>query len=497
MRNIMTHRTGFEEVVENLIAFKGPGPTDGQTVKAYIPPRIYPPGTVAGYSNYATSLAGYIVQRVSGEPFEQYIENHIFKPLGMKNSSFRQPLPEAMRPNMATGYKDAETPGDGFEIISMPAAGALSSTADDMAKFMIAHLNDGAGLLKPETAKRMHGFSLRAFPDLNGNALGFYEQSINGRRVIAHGGDTVYFHSDLALFEAEKVGLFMSVNAGGRGGMGARLRMFVFPEFADRYFPGNEPAAKPLDGETAKDHARLIAGRYRTTRRADSTFISLATLLGATTVKAEPDDTISIAALGFPVRYREVKPFLWQEIGGHDKVEARVVDGKVVSWSTNVLGAIFSFEPETGLAGAGAELPLLGLAIVLILIGLAMWPAAAIARRALAHPRALPRSKVVAVRAGRVFAIIAFVALMAWAGLFVAAAQLLLPGLEPLLVTAQVLTFAGFVGGTLAAACNLVIDFRARLGWKRQLWDAVILLSFAMLAWIGAAYGLLHFYTRF
>ena len=498
LRNIMTHRTGFEEVVKDLITFKGPGPSDGQTVKSYVPPRIYPPGTVVGYSNYATSLAGYIVQRVSGEPFEQYVENHIFKPLGMNNSSFRQPLPEAMRANMATGYKDAETPGDGFEIISMPAAGALSSTADDMAKFMIAHLADGAGLLKPETAKQMHDFSLRAFPDLNGNALGFYEQSINGHRVIAHGGDTVYFHSDLALFEAEKVGLFMSVNAGGRGGMGARMRMFVFPEFADRYFPRAEPAvATPLDAQTAKAHAQLIAGRYKSTRRADSTFISLATLVGATTVKAEPDDTISIAVLGFPIRYREVKPFLWQEVGGHDKLEATVAGGKVASWSTNMLGAIFSFEPESGLAAAGAELPLLGLATLLILVGLAMWPAAAIARRALAHPRVLPPNKVLAVRAGRALAIVAFVALVAWAGMFLAAAQLLLPGLDTYLVITQALALAGFAGGTIVAAWNLAIDFRARLGWKRQLWDALILLSFAMLAWIGAAYGLLRFYTKF
>ena len=497
MRNIMTHRTGFEEVVKDLITFKGPGPTDEQTVKSYIPPRIYPPGTVAGYSNYATSLAGYIVQRVSGEPFEQYLENHIFKPLGMTSSTFRQPLPDAMKPNMAVGYKDTETPGDGFEIISMPAAGALTSTADDMAKFMIAHLNDGAGLLKPETAKQMHDFSLHAYPDLNGNALGFYEQSINGHRVIAHGGDTVYFHSDLALFEQEKVGLYMSVNAGGRSGMGARLRMFVFPEFADRYFPGNEPAAKPLDAQTAKEHARMIAGRYKTTRRADSTFISLATLIGATTVKAEPDGAISVAVLGYPVRYREVKPFLWEEAGGHDKIEAKVVDGKVVSWTTDVLGGIFSFEPETGLAGAGAALPLVGLAVVLILIGLAMWPAAAIARRALAHPRVLPPNKMAAIRAGRAFAILAVAALIAWVVIFLAAAQLLLPGLETYLVITQALTLLGFIGGALVAAWNLAIDLRAKLGWKRQLWDALILLSFLMLTWLGSSYGLLGFYTKF
>ena len=496
MRNIMTHRTGFEEVVKDLITFKGEGPTDEQTVKQYIPPRIYPPGTTVGYSNYATSLAGYIVQRVSGEPFIDYLDRHIFKPLGMANSTFRQPLPEAMRANMSVGYKDADTPGEGFEQISMPAAGSLSSTADDMAKFMIAHLNDGAGLLKPETAKQMHDFSLRSFPDLNGNALGFYEQSYNGRRAIAHGGDTVYFHSELLLLPSEKVGFYMSVNAGGRAGMGARMRYFILPEFADRYFPGTEPVGT-VTAETAKEHAKMIAGRYKTTRRADSTFISLATLAGAAVVTANADDTISQSLLGFPVRYREVKPFLWQEVGGHDKLQAKVENGKVVAWSTDMIVPAFSFEPETGLAGAGLALPLVGLALLIILAGLFAWPVGAVARRSFANPRALPRPKVLAIGAGRAFAILAVAATLAWLGLFMAALQNLTPKLDAFLFVSQVLAMVAFVGGWIVAAWNLALDVRGRLGWKRIVWGVAVLFGFTMLLWLGASYGLLKFYSQF
>ncbi|QJR10362.1 D-aminopeptidase [Usitatibacter rugosus] len=496
LRNIMTHRTGFEEVVKDLITFTGEGPTDEQTVKKYIPPRIYPPGTVAGYSNYATSLAGYIVQRVSGEPFQEYLERHIFVPLGMKNSTFRQPLPEAMRANMSVGYKDVDNKGDGFEIISMPAAGSLTSTADDMAKFMIAHLNNGAGLLKPETAKQMHEFSFRTFPELNGNALGFYEQTINGRRAIAHGGDTVYFHSELLLFPAEKVGLFMSVNGGGRGGMGARARYFIVPEFADRYFPRAETFT-PVDAKTAKEHAQMIAGRYKTSRRADSTFISLATLAGVVTLTANADDTISHSILGFPVRYREVKPFVWQEIGGHDKLQATVVDGKVVSWTTDMLAFAFSFEPQGGLAGAGLAIPLVGLAVVLILLGLFAWPIRATALRAAANPRVFSRPKVLAIRAGRVFAILTLGALVAWAALFVMALQNLTPKLDTFLFASQALACVAFFGGWLVAAWNLVLDVRGRLGWKRIAWSAAILFAFTMLVWLGWNYGMLKFYSQF
>ena len=245
----------------------------------------------------------------------------------------------------------------------------------------------------------MHEFSLRAYPDLNGNALGFYEASINGRRAIAHGGDTVYFHSELVLFPAEKVGPLHVGERRRTGGMGARMRLFR-PGIRRPLLPARR-ARDAARRATAKDHARMIAGRYKTTRRADSTFVSLATLVGAVTVTAHPDDnTISIAVLGFPIRYREVRPFLWQEVGGHDKLQATVVDGNVASWSTNMLGFAFAFERQSGLAGAAAELPLIGLALGLILIGLLAWPAAAIARRVArpSPPAAAP--KVVAIRAG-------------------------------------------------------------------------------------------------
>ena len=109
-----------------------------------MPPLRADPGTTAGYSNYATALAGYIVQRVSGEQYEDYIEHHIFQPLGMAHSTFRQPLPTALAPLMAQGYMETGQPGHGFEVVNLPPAGSLSSTADDMSRFMIAHLQDGS-----------------------------------------------------------------------------------------------------------------------------------------------------------------------------------------------------------------------------------------------------------------------------------------------------------------------------------------------------------------
>jgi hypothetical protein len=123
---------------------------------------------------------------------------------------------------MSKGYKGASQKAERFEIVDPAPAGSLSASGADMGKFMIAHLNNGAGLLKPETAKLMHEYRLDVIPGLNRMALGFYEQGINGHRGIAHGGDTSLFHSDLTLFIDDNVGLFVSVNSAGGEGVFSR-----------------------------------------------------------------------------------------------------------------------------------------------------------------------------------------------------------------------------------------------------------------------------------
>ena len=153
-----------------------------------------------------------------------------------------------------------------------------------------------------------HDTATRPFPDLNGIALGFYQTDINGHRAIAHGGDTEYFHSDLWLFLDDHVGMFVSVNAPGHDGLGHGIRDDLFHEFADRYFPRAQPV-QAIDAATAKAHAQLIAGRYRTTRRGETTFVSLVDMIQPTTIHANPDGSISLKLLGDRT-YVETKPWL-------------------------------------------------------------------------------------------------------------------------------------------------------------------------------------------
>src|SRR6185312_11970811 len=245
------------------------------SLKDWIPERMYPPGEVPSYSNYGAALAGYIVRRVSGEPFEQYIERHIFQPLAMNHSTFVQPLPKQFEADMSKGYVTASGKPKPFELISMSPAGALSASADDLGRFMIAHLNngsyDGAQILKPETAKLMHKTALQLVPEVPGIALGFYHEDRNGHDIVGHGGDTQWFHSDMHLILDENVGLFISLNSAGNESLVTSVRREFFDGIMDRYFP-RAPAKLAPALASAKADADKIAGHYYLSRRSDSNF---------------------------------------------------------------------------------------------------------------------------------------------------------------------------------------------------------------------------------
>jgi CubicO group peptidase (beta-lactamase class C family) len=123
LRNIMTHTSGLEETVQELFVGEASDlkPFDIY-LKEHLPTRIFPPGTTPAYSNYATTIAGYIVQRVSGQPFDDYIEQHILKPLNMNHSTFRQPLPDSLKPMMSNGYEVASQPAKPFEFVEAAPA---------------------------------------------------------------------------------------------------------------------------------------------------------------------------------------------------------------------------------------------------------------------------------------------------------------------------------------------------------------------------------------
>src|SRR5262249_29178676 len=255
---------GLEETIKDLFvgAQKDLTPIS-QYLPTHIPHQIFPPGTIPAYSNYATTVAAYVVQRVSGENFDDYLDNHFFKPLGMTRATFRHPLPDALKQYMSNGYGRASEKPKDFEWVEVAPAGSLSASADSMAHWMIMHLQNGrygdVQILKPETAIEMHARQ-KGWPEaINGMCLGFYQQTMNGHRVIAHGGDTVPFHSNMLLLLNDNVGLFVSYNSAGAPNHGD-ARGMLFESFMDRYFPA-PPSTEPTLASAAAD-AKSVAGPY-------------------------------------------------------------------------------------------------------------------------------------------------------------------------------------------------------------------------------------------
>ena len=313
LHHLLTHTPGFEDQgadlfvlsAEEMLSLEG-------YLKTHIPARVFPPGEVMAYSNYGTALAGYIVERVSGQSFAEYIEENIFYPLGMLHSTFRQPLPQNLSPQMAEAYKfsNGQYHKGSFEYIAALPAGSMSSTAEDMAKFMITHLQNGQldniRILEAATAQEMHRQHFTHHPLQDGMAYGFIEQTINGRRLITHGGNTFLFATGCYLLPEESTGLLVSYN----GGTGIE-REALIKAFMDRYYPA-AGRTDPVPAQGSAERAAAFTGEYHPNRGIFSTVEKLFSLFSATRVNVSADGYLLVNIMGSPQQFVEAEPGVYR-----------------------------------------------------------------------------------------------------------------------------------------------------------------------------------------
>lgn len=502
MRNIMTHTAGYEEQIKNIIT-ENPDTADYVTLlKRWMPNRVFEAGTTPAYSNYATSLAGFIVERVSGEPFFDYIDKHIFAPLEMTHSTFRQPLPANLAPLMSTGYITASQPPKKFEMVGPAPAGSLSSPGEDMAHFMIAHLQNGEykgqRILGEETAKKMHDTPLTLIPPLNRMELGFFETNINGREVIGHLGDTDYFHTSLHLFLKENTGFYVSFNSAGKEAASHHLRIALFNDFADRYYPGPRIETR-VDEATAKQHAAMMAGNWSGSRGAFSTFFSVIGLIGQLKVTTGENGELVIAdakdLAGQPIKWVEIAPFVWQDANGHDLLAAKVVGDKVERFSFGLAGPFEVYLP-VGSSRNGAWLtPALYVSLAVLLLTVVLWPVTALVRRSYRARLDLSPREVSAYRAGKVGALLIVLALGAWMFTIVSMFSDLnktTEAFDPVIRFDQIFGFVGFVGGFVLILWNLATVWReGSRRWPAKVWSVLLALAALVILWIAFAFHLI------
>ncbi|OIJ15199.1 serine hydrolase [Anaerobacillus arseniciselenatis] len=316
IRHLMSHTPGFEDYMTDVFSLSEDSLIPlSQYVREQRPVKVFAPGEVTAYSNYGTNLAGYIVEVVSGVPFAQYIEENIYKPLGMKNSTFRQPLPSELADQMSIPYRyvNGEFREAKFEFFSEPA-GSMSSSALDMTKFMLAYLQrghyKGESILKEETIQRM--FSEHSqHPLLKGIAHGFMTESYNGRDIFQHAGGTMLYNTFLFLVPEEEVGFFISHSGGDYSVNGS-----IFEDFMDRYFPSDEVAAPaPEPTENMEQRSQQFAGEYYQNRRSFTTvdaFLSL--MIGVIRVTVDDEGYLLVNHLGVTNRFVEVEPGVYYNL---------------------------------------------------------------------------------------------------------------------------------------------------------------------------------------
>jgi CubicO group peptidase (beta-lactamase class C family) len=392
LRQLLTHTGGFEETLKNLFVAHQ---SDIKPLRTYLlkemPARIFPPGKIPSYSNYGFTLAGYIVERASGEKFERYIENHILKPLGMNHSTFDQPLPAQLASQMSKGYLSASKKPRDFEWVQAAPAGALTTTAADMTRFMLAFLQNGSvegvSILKPETVRQMETRQFEFHPMLPGLGITFMEYLIDPVRIIAHGGDTVYFHSDMILIPDAHFGYFLSYNSLGKdvgGGRGEIWRMLV-----NRYFPSAAQSKTDVDPSLAKSDGRAVSGLYDGTRRGETTFLKTLALVGQFRASSDKEGILQIEGMknqsGELKRWREIAPLIYREIDGLERIGFRrdasgavgemlpfpaIYEGQRVPWYASKIFVGF----------------LIGGSLLLALLTVLLWPVAVIIRKRYQRP---------------------------------------------------------------------------------------------------------------
>ncbi len=392
-RNLMAHTPGFEDLAIGGRVFVR-NASDVMPLDEYLeekmPARVRPPGEVTAYSNYGSTQAAYIIEQMSGKPFDEYVEENILHPLDMDNTTFDQPLPSRLVSNISNGYvysNNAYT-AKPFEYLQAWPAGSMSSTSEDMAKFMIAHLQNGqygnTSIMDEATAKQMHSQLFTNDPKVNGMAYGFWEMRLNNQSMILHGGDTILFHTILVLIPESNLGLFISANE-----QSSEPAVYeLLQTFMDQYYPVPPPPV-PEPIPRFEENVSQFSGSYRPTRSAYTNFEKVGTLFQEIQVSSGPNSTLTMSQPGLgQEQWVEVEPLVFRLADGLPSQDGRVF-GRDRQGQINhlflKLNPTTAYEKVAWHDDANTNFALLGACILLFLSTL-IWPAGLILNRYYGKP---------------------------------------------------------------------------------------------------------------
>jgi CubicO group peptidase (beta-lactamase class C family) len=398
LEHLMTHTPGFEDRIIGLFATSADGVRPlADAVREDMPRRVFASGTVPAYSNYGTALAALVVEQVSGVPYEKYLEDRILAPLGMHHATVRQPVPSDLAMDLSTGYKWAggRLMAQPFEYVRWAPVGAMSVSGEDMGRFILAHLNDGAlgeaRILRPETASAMRERLTSFSPDTNGMLHGFIETSMNGQTAYGHGGATIWFHSATTIFPAQNVGVFVAYNTDAGQ---AAVPQFT-SAFVEHYFPSPLPKEPSLHGD-ARANLERFAGTYAPSRASLSDITTLIRLAGAS-IQPDAEGFLVLRYQGNVTRWRQVEPLVFAQVDGTRRLVFRENDrGEVVDACAAAPDCVITLLKQPWFMAPMPQVGSIGIFVVIFIAALIGIPVAGVSQRRLAKPRGATWARVLA-----------------------------------------------------------------------------------------------------
>ena len=221
VRHLLSHTSGLPESADVALLTStdtSDGALERQVRDLHSVQLNRPVGATFEYANVNYATLGLIVQTVSGQSYEDYVQQHVFAPLDMRHSFTSQA--EAQPQGLASGSRywfgvpiRANVPDNRAERPN----GRLIASAEDMAHFLIAQLNDGryagAALLSPAGIATMHQPAVQIGDGEAAYGLGWYSGERNGVTTVEHAGDGVNFHANVVLIPDRGLGIVLLENA--------------------------------------------------------------------------------------------------------------------------------------------------------------------------------------------------------------------------------------------------------------------------------------------
>lgn len=341
MLDLMHHTAGFEEYIFDL-GYSSPDQVKSleEGLKLAEPVQVYKPGEVVAYSNFSTSLAGLIVERITGKEFYQYASEQIFSKIGSQNASIHPKLSDNKKliENKAIGYKLKElsqfTEARPF-YISMYPSGAINGTVEDLAKFASALMpieGESSPLFQnEETLEEFLTLSYSVNDNIPGNAHGFWEYK--GQKMgLTHGGNTEAFSSNFHIVPSESFAVMILTNQAGEMDITYGLTKGLVGEESD-------PVVDPT--EDLPDASEL-EGTYTSARRGYHGFLNIYFELLPLEITAVNNREIQLSMMGFNANYVQASPYVYKKIKGDTLYDTigpiyfHVKDGEVTKISASI-----------------------------------------------------------------------------------------------------------------------------------------------------------------